>query len=182
MIKSSWYSIFDFNITLLNAQIGEYAELGAVTREMVESQEVEFANEIKSRAEANGGKLTYQTCTKAQMEVAAEEILSQKKVVEGLKSKYPGLLQTILLLIALLSIIVGFQFHRIPVCNSGSPTDNDYDLLIGALTGSKFNAPVIINCQVGLSRSTTGGVIACLFREYQVRPDGTSRTLYHPSI
>ena len=57
---------------------------------MVESQEVEFANEIKSRAEANGGKLTHQTCTKAQMEVAAEEILSQKKVVDGLKSKYPG--------------------------------------------------------------------------------------------
>merc|ERR1711874_348109 len=40
---------------------------------------------------------------------------------------------------------------------------------MGALTGSKFNAPVIINCQVGLSRSTTGGVIACLFREYQVK-------------
>merc|ERR1711994_891368 len=104
-------------------------------------------------AEANGGKLTYQTCTKAQMEVAAEEILSQKKVVEGLKSKYPGL-----------------SFHRIPVCNSGSPTDADYGLLTGALTGTKFNAPVVINCQVGLSRSTTGGVIACLFREYQVSP------------
>merc|ERR1711953_1564518 len=79
-------------------------------------------------------------------------ILSQKKVVDGLKSKYPGL-----------------SFHRIPVCNSGSPTDNDYDLLTGALTGTKFNAPVVINCQVGLSRSTTGGVIACLFREYQVK-------------
>ena len=58
---------------------------------MVENQEVEFANEIKSRAEANGGKLKYQTCTKAQEEVAAEEILSQKKVVDGLKSNYPGL-------------------------------------------------------------------------------------------
>ena len=57
---------------------------------MVESQELEFTNEIKSRAEANGGKLKYQTCTKAQEEVAAEEILSQKKVVDGLKSKYPG--------------------------------------------------------------------------------------------
>ena len=36
------------------------------------------------------------------------------------------------------------------------------------LLGTKFNAPVIINCQVGLARSTTGCVIACLFREYQV--------------
>ena len=75
---------------MLNPQIGEYAELGNVTREMVESQEQEFAKEIKSRAEAAGGKLKYQTCTKAQEEVAAEEILSQKKVVDGLKSKYPG--------------------------------------------------------------------------------------------
>ena len=76
-------------------QIGEYAELGNVTREMVDTQEVEFANEIKSRAEANGGKLKYQTCTKAQEELGAEEILSQKKVVDGLKSKYPGQFQTL---------------------------------------------------------------------------------------
>ena len=40
-------------------QIGEYAELGNVTNELVEKQEVEFTNEIKSRAEANGGKIKY---------------------------------------------------------------------------------------------------------------------------
>merc|ERR1712048_1419056 len=31
-----------------------------------------------------------------------------------------------------------------------------------------FNVPVIVNCQAGLSRATTGCVIACLFREFQV--------------
>merc|ERR1712128_253927 len=46
--------------------------------------------------------------------------------------------------------------------------DAEFDLITGALEGTKFNAPVIVNCQVGLARSTTGCVIACLFREFQV--------------
>ena len=66
----------------------------------------------------------------------------------------------------------GLKFLRLPVCNSSSPTDQDYDSLTQALQGTKFNAPVILNCQVGLSRSSTGSVISCLFREYQVRMRG----------
>ena len=117
----------------------------------METQEADFLAEIKSRSEANGNKIKYVDCTKKEHEVEASEITSQKKVIEGLKSSFPGL-----------------RLVRLPVCNSGSPTDEDYDLLTGALQGTKFNVPVIINCQVGLSRSTTGCVIACLFREYQV--------------
>merc|ERR1739846_245288 len=37
-----------------------------------------------------------------------------------------------------------------------------------ALLGKNINCPVIVNCQVGLSRSTTGSVSACLFREFQI--------------
>ena len=85
---------------------------------MVDNQEIEFTNEIKSRAEANGNKIKYQDCMKQEHEVEATEITSQKSVIEGLKSQYPGL-----------------AFHRIPVCNSGSPKDQDYDLLTGALQG-----------------------------------------------
>merc|ERR1719436_36701 len=36
------------------------------------------------------------------------------------------------------------------------------------LLGKNINCPVIVNCQVGLSRSTTGSVSACLFREFQI--------------
>jgi len=132
-------------------KIGEYAELGNITRDMVENDEVEFTNELKSRAEANGGKVKYQDCLKTELEVEAKEVFAMKTVVDKLKSKFPGLV-----------------LHRVPVCNSGSPLDSDYDLITKALEGSKFNAPVIINCQVGLARSTTGCVIACLFREFQV--------------
>ena len=132
-------------------KIGEYAELGNVTRDMLEKDEEEFTDELKNRSGAQGGKLKYQDCLKAEHEMEAKEILAQKTVVNNLKSKFPGLV-----------------FHRVPTCNSGSPLDTDFDLITGALTGTKFNAPVIINCQVGLARSTTGCVIACLFREFQV--------------
>ena len=71
-------------------QIGEYAELGAVTREMVDNQETEFTNEVKARAEANGGKVKYVDCTKVEHEVEAKEVSSQKTVIKGLQSKYPG--------------------------------------------------------------------------------------------
>merc|ERR1719327_2525513 len=55
-----------------------------------------------------------------------------------------------------------------PVCNSAAPTEPDFDTLCNALLGTNVNAPVIVNCQVGLSRSTTGCVAACLFREFQL--------------
>lgn len=132
-------------------KIGEYAELGNITREILENDEVEFTNEIKARAEAHGGKINYQDCLKNSKEMEAKEVISLKSVVDNLKGKFPGL-----------------SLHRVPVCNSGSPRDSDYDLIVKALTGTKFNAPVIVNCQVGLARSTTGCVIACLFRELQV--------------
>merc|ERR1719516_126053 len=36
------------------------------------------------------------------------------------------------------------------------------------MLGTSINTPVIVNDQVGLSRATTGCVIACLFKEYQI--------------
>merc|ERR1712174_79276 len=62
----------------------------------------------------------------------------------------------------------GLAHNRIPVCNSSAPLEPDFDTLCNALLGTNVNAPVIVNCQVGLSRSTTGCVSACLFREFQL--------------
>merc|ERR1712210_317649 len=72
-------------------------------------------------------------------------------VIDGLKEKFPGL-----------------KHHRIPICNSAAPSEKDFDTLCAALLGHNINCPVIVNCQVGLSRSTTGSVSACLFREFQI--------------
>merc|ERR1712055_1019010 len=63
---------------------------------------------------------------------------------------------------------MGLVHMRIPVCNSASPLEADFDTLCGALQGTAVNTPVIVNCQVGLSRSTTGCVASCLFREFQL--------------
>merc|ERR1719170_91895 len=57
---------------------------------------------------------------------------------------------------------------RVPVCNSAAPCETDFDIICKTLLGSAINTPVIINDQVGLSRATTGCVIACLFKEFQI--------------
>merc|ERR1712029_1269903 len=44
----------------------------------------------------------------------------------------------------------------------------DYDIICKQLVGTAINTPVIVNDQVGLSRATTGCVIACLFKEFQI--------------
>merc|ERR1711978_757173 len=69
----------------------------------------------------------------------------------GLKEKYPGLVH-----------------WRVPVCNSASPLESDYDIMVKTLLGTSINTPVIVNDQVGLSRATTGCDIACLFKEFQI--------------
>merc|ERR1712193_384099 len=101
-------------------KIGEYAELGDVTRDSVKKKE---------------------------SEVEVKDLITLSSVIEKLKETFPGLVHM-----------------RIPVCNSAAPTETDFDNLCKTLQGSAVNTPVIVNCQVGLSRSTTGCVGACLFR------------------
>merc|ERR1712152_100651 len=84
-------------------------------------------------------------------EVEVKDIKTLGAVIESLKEKYPGLVH-----------------WRVPVCNSASPNEVDFDTICQALVGSNINTPVIVNDQVGLSRATTGCVIACLFKEFQI--------------
>merc|ERR1712012_1160463 len=132
-------------------KIGEYAELGDVTRESVEKDEAEFLRMMKKKAEDGGGKLKVVDVSKKESETEAKEILSLNEVITGLKEKFPKL-----------------QCVRIPICNSANPLERDLDDLCATMVGSNVNCPVIVNCQVGLSRSTTGSVAACLFREFQL--------------
>merc|ERR1712050_161034 len=115
------------------------------------ADEVEFLRVCKSRAESNGGKLKIVDINKKESEVEVKEITSLSSVIEGLKAKYPGLVHM-----------------RVPVCNSASPLETDFDIMVKTLVGTAINTPVIVNDQVGLSRATTGCVIACLFKEFQI--------------
>merc|ERR1711963_816191 len=52
--------------------------------------------------------------------------------------------------------------------DEAAPLETDFDIITQTLLGSAITPPVIINDQVGLSRATTGCVIACLFKEFQI--------------
>jgi protein-tyrosine phosphatase len=132
-------------------KIGEYAELGNVTRASVKADEEEFIKVLESRVKNGEGKLKVVDVAKKESDIEVKELITLSKVMEELKAKYPGL-----------------THNRIPVCNSAAPLEADFDTICNALLGTNVNTPIIVNCQVGLSRSTTGCVCACLFREFQL--------------
>jgi len=132
-------------------KIGEYAELGNITRDQNKADEPEFMKVCENRANENGGKLKFVDINKAEKEVEVKEMKTLSEVIEGAKAKFPGLVHM-----------------RVPVCNSAAPLENDFDIMCETLTGTSINTPIIINDQVGLSRATTGCVIACLFKEFQI--------------
>merc|ERR1712087_551180 len=131
-------------------KIGEYAELGNVTAEMLGKDEPEFLRVLEGRAKDNG-KLKIIDISKKESEVEVKDIKTLGAVMEAAKGKFPGL-----------------TYIRVPVCNSAAPNEVDFDTICQALVGSNINTPVIINDQVGLSRATTGCAIACLFKEFQI--------------
>jgi len=132
-------------------KIGEYAELGNITREIAKANEVAFLEVCQKRAEENAGKLKAVDINKKEMTLDVKEIKSLSEVIEGLKEKFPGLVHM-----------------RVPVCNSAAPQESDFDIICSTLVGSSVNTPIIVNDQVGLSRATTGCVAACLFKEFQL--------------
>merc|ERR1712079_559774 len=132
-------------------KIGEYAELGAITRDMVKADEQEFVRVLEGRAKENGGKLKFVDISKAEKEVEVKELKSLSEAIEGLKEKFPALVHM-----------------RVPVCNSAAPNEADFDIMCQTLVGSSINTPIIVNDQVGLSRATTASVVACLFKDFQI--------------
>merc|ERR1711970_673595 len=132
-------------------KIGEYAELGNVTRDSAKADEVDFAKVVETRASENGGKLKFVDINKVEKEVEVKELATLSSVIEGLKEEFPGLVHM-----------------RIPVCNSASPLEGDFDTFVNTLVGTSINTPIIVNDQVGLSRATTGCVAACIFKEFQI--------------
>merc|ERR1711963_882559 len=132
-------------------KIGEYAELGDITRDIAKANEVEFLKEVEGRKSIHGGKLKVVDINKKPGEIEVKELKSLSQVIEGLKEKFPGLVH-----------------WRVPVCNSAAPLETDFDIIVKTLLGTAINTPVIVNDQVGLSRATTGCVVACLYKEFQI--------------
>jgi len=132
-------------------KIGEYAELGNVTAEGLEADETEFVRVCEGQMKANDGKLKVVDVTKVETMVEVKSIVTLQEIIDAVKEKFPGL------------VLV-----RVPICNSASPNEADFDTICSTMVGSSINTPVILNDQVGLSRATTGCVVACLFKEFQI--------------
>merc|ERR1712029_317083 len=119
--------------------------------DIVKENELNFLKEVEGRKSINGGKLKVVDINKKESELEVKKLKSLSQVIEGLKKKYPGLVH-----------------WRVPVCNSAAPLPGDFDIIVKTLLGTAINTPVILNDQVGLSRATTGCVIACLLKEFQI--------------
>merc|ERR1711937_777298 len=132
-------------------KIGEYAELGNITRDQNKADEPEFLKVLQNRAGENGGKLKYVDINKQEKEVEVKELKTLSEAIEGAKEKFPGL-----------------TYIRVPVCNSAAPLEADFDIICQTLVGTSINTPVIVSDQVGLSRATTASVVACLFKDFQI--------------
>merc|ERR1711863_79734 len=132
-------------------KIGEYAELGNITRDQNKKDEPEFLTVCQGRASANGGKLKVVDIAKKEKEVEVKEMKTLSQVIEEVKAKFPGLVHM-----------------RVPVCNSAAPLEADFDTICQTLVGTNINTPVIVSDQVGLSRATTASVVACLFKDFQI--------------
>merc|ERR1712038_394041 len=132
-------------------KIGEYAESGNVTSKQLEEDEAEFVRVCEGQMKANDNKLKVLDVNKQEKEVEVKTIVTLQESIAALLEKFPGL------------VLV-----RVPICNSASPNEVDFDTITAAMVGSSINTPVILNDQVGLSRATTGSVAACLFKEFQI--------------
>jgi len=143
-------------------KIGEYAELGNVTRDQNKADEPEFLTVCQGRASGNGDKLKIVDISKKEKELEVKEMKTLSQVIEDAKAKFPGLVHM-----------------RVPVCNSAAPLEADFDTICKTLIGTNINTPVIVNDQVGLSRATTGCVVACLFKDFQINAsfDGLVQTV-----
>merc|ERR1712214_175693 len=116
-------------------KIGEYAELGAVTRDLIKADEAEFFKVVEGRVKENGGKLKYVTISKEEKEVEVKELTTLSEAMLKAKEDFPGLVH-----------------WRVPVCNSASPLETDFDIICNTLVGTSINTPVIVTDQVGLSK------------------------------
>merc|ERR1719431_2391639 len=132
-------------------KIGEYAELGNVTAAQLETDEAEFVRVCEGQMKAGDGKIKVLDVNKQEKTVEVKSIVTLQEAIAGLAEKFPGLVHL-----------------RVPICNSASPNEADFDTIATAMVGSSINTPIILNDQVGLSRATTGCVIACLFKEFQI--------------
>merc|ERR1712180_553522 len=57
---------------------------------------------------------------------------------------------------------------RVPINQECAPAEECFDQIIALLKNTSASTPIVFNCQAGISRTTTGMVIASLVKEFQL--------------
>jgi predicted protein tyrosine phosphatase len=57
---------------------------------------------------------------------------------------------------------------RIPVNQDKAPDEDSFDQIVAMLKNSSASTPIVFNCQAGISRTTTGMIVASLIKEFQL--------------
>jgi len=57
---------------------------------------------------------------------------------------------------------------RVPINQECAPAEECFDQILAALKNTTASTPIVFNCQAGISRTTTGMVIASLVKEFQL--------------
>jgi len=132
-------------------KIGKYADFTNVTTASVLRDEKEFLKLCDNRSKDNEGKLRYLNVDSEEKETEVKSLVSCGDIMEDIKKKYTGLV-----------------YLRLPMQHGAAPKEADFDTFLSTLIGTGFNTPVIINDHIGDNRATTGGILACIFKEFQV--------------
>ena len=57
-------------------------------------------------------------------------------------------------------------YHRVPLTDDMAPRASDFDAFYKVLRHADPDAPIVFNCQMGVGRTTTGMVVACMLRNH----------------
>jgi len=57
---------------------------------------------------------------------------------------------------------------RIPVNQDKAPDEDSFDQIVAMLKNTSASTPIVFNCQAGISRTTTGMIVASLIKEFQL--------------
>jgi hypothetical protein len=69
---------------------------------------------------------------------------------------------------ALKAKVAKVEALRIPVNQDQAPDEECFDQIVALLKSTSASTPIVFNCQAGISRSTTGMIIASLIKEFQL--------------